>query len=50
MALTNQNYVHEEVKNKRNLGNACYHLVQNCLPSCVLSISILTYSMVHSPC
>jgi hypothetical protein len=27
--LTDQNYMQEEIKNRLNLGNACYHLVQS---------------------
>jgi len=29
MTITNQNWIHEEIKNRLNAGNACYHLVQN---------------------
>jgi len=28
-AATNQNYIHEEIKNVLNLGNASYNSVQN---------------------
>jgi hypothetical protein len=31
--LTNQNDIHDEIKNRLNLGNACYHSVQNLLSS-----------------
>jgi hypothetical protein len=31
--ITNQNYMHDEVKTRLNAGNACYHSVQNLLPS-----------------
>ena len=31
--LTNQNSTQEEIKRRLNLGNVCYHLVQNVLPS-----------------
>jgi hypothetical protein len=35
--VTNQNYIHKEIKSRLNLGNPCYHSVQNllffCLPS-----------------
>jgi hypothetical protein len=27
----NQNFIHEEIKNSLNSGNACYHSVQNLL-------------------
>jgi len=29
--VTNQNHVHEEIKNRLNTGNACYYSVQNLL-------------------
>jgi hypothetical protein len=32
--ITNQNLNEEEIKRRRNSGNACYHSVQNC---CLLS-------------
>jgi hypothetical protein len=34
--LTDQNYIHEEIKSRLNLGNACYHSVQSLLfyPAC----------------
>jgi hypothetical protein len=35
--LTNQDCMHEEIKGILNLGNACYHLVQSLLSSCLLS-------------
>jgi hypothetical protein len=35
--LRNQNCIHKEVKSRLNLGNACYHAVQNFLSSCLLS-------------
>jgi hypothetical protein len=31
--VTNQNFIKEEIKWKLNSGNACYHSVQNRLPS-----------------
>jgi hypothetical protein len=31
--LTNQNDIHDEIKNRLNSGNACYHSVQNLLSS-----------------
>jgi len=31
--LTNQNDIHDEIKSRLNLGNACYHSVQNLLSS-----------------
>jgi hypothetical protein len=35
--LTNRNSIHEEIKSKLKLGNACYHSVQNLLSSRLLS-------------
>jgi hypothetical protein len=35
--LTNQNYIHVEIKSRLKSGNACYHLVHNLLSSCLLS-------------
>jgi hypothetical protein len=37
MTLTNQNDIHDEIKSILNLGNACYHSVQNLLFSCLIS-------------
>jgi hypothetical protein len=31
--VTNQNLIQEEIKRRLNSGNACYHSVQNLLPS-----------------
>jgi hypothetical protein len=31
--LTDQNFIHEGIKSRVNLGNACYHSVQNLLSS-----------------
>jgi hypothetical protein len=33
---TNQNDVHEEIKNRLNSGNACYHSVHNLLSFCLI--------------
>jgi expansin (peptidoglycan-binding protein) len=38
--ITNQNLIHEEIKGRLNLGNACYHSVQNILTSRLLSKNI----------
>jgi DNA modification methylase len=35
--LTNQNSIHEEIRRRLKLGNACYHSVQNLLSSGLLS-------------
>jgi hypothetical protein len=47
MTVTNQNCIHEEIKCRLNLGNACYHLVHNLL-SCLVpkDIKINTYKTV----
>jgi hypothetical protein len=37
MKVTDQNLIREELKRRLNLGNACYHSVQNILSSHVLS-------------
>jgi hypothetical protein len=34
-SVTNQDYIHEEIKSKLNLETACYHSVQNFLSSCL---------------
>jgi hypothetical protein len=35
MEVTNKNLIHEEMKSRLNLGNSCYHSVQNfCLVWC----------------
>jgi sorting nexin-29 len=34
--LTDQNCIHEEIRSRLNSGNACYHAVQNLLPSRLL--------------
>jgi len=39
-AMTNQNSIHEEIKCRLNLGNACYLSVQNLLFSSLLSKNI----------
>jgi hypothetical protein len=35
--LTNQNGIRDEIKNRLNSGNACYHSVQNLLSSHLIS-------------
>jgi hypothetical protein len=37
MTVTNQKLVQEEIKRRLDLRNACYHQVQNLLPSRMLS-------------
>jgi hypothetical protein len=39
-ALTNQNFIQEEIKSRLKLGNACYNSVQNLLSSSLLSKNI----------
>jgi hypothetical protein len=36
-AVTNENCIHEQIKNRLRLENACYHSVQSLLSSCLLS-------------
>jgi hypothetical protein len=38
--LTEQNWMHEEIKSRLNSGNACYHWVQNLLSSSLWSRSV----------
>jgi hypothetical protein len=33
MTVTNQNFIQKEIKRRMNLGNACYHSIQNLLSS-----------------
>jgi hypothetical protein len=35
--LIDQNFMHEEINNRLNMGNACYHSVQSLLSSRLLS-------------
>jgi hypothetical protein len=37
ITVTNQNWIHEEIRSRFNSGNACYHSVLSLLPSCLLS-------------
>jgi hypothetical protein len=49
--LTNQNDIHDEIKNRLNSGNACYYSVQNLLSSCLISktLKIKIYKTVLLP-
>jgi hypothetical protein len=49
--LTNQNSIHEEIKSRLKSGNACYHSVQNLLPSSLLSknVKIKIYRTIILP-
>jgi len=38
--LRNQNSVQEEIKSRLKSGNACYHSVQNLLPSSLISKNV----------
>jgi hypothetical protein len=38
--LTDQNCMHGEITRRLNSGNACYHLVQSFLSSCLLSVNV----------
>jgi hypothetical protein len=49
--ITNQNLIHEEIKSRLNLCNACYHSVQRFLSSCLLSknVKIKIYRTIILP-
>jgi hypothetical protein len=49
--VTNQNLIQEEIKRNQNLGNACYHSVQNLLSSHLLykHIKIRIYKSIIFP-
>jgi hypothetical protein len=49
--LTDQNSIHEEIKSRLNLGNACYHSVQSLLSSCLLSrnVKVKIYKTIILP-
>jgi hypothetical protein len=51
ITVTNQNLIEEEIKRRLNSGNACYHSVQNLLPSRLLSknLKIRIYKIVILP-
>jgi hypothetical protein len=51
MTVTNQNLIHEEIKSRLNLGNACYHSVQKLLSFCVLfkNVKIGLYKSIILP-
>jgi hypothetical protein len=40
ITITNPNLIYEEIKNRLNSGNTCYHLVQNLLPPRLLSKNV----------
>jgi hypothetical protein len=49
--LTDQNCIHEEIKSRLNLGNACYHSVQSLLSSRLLSrnVKVKIYRTITLP-
>jgi hypothetical protein len=49
--LTDQNCVREEIKNRLNSGNACYHSVQSLLSSRLLSrnVKVKIYKTIILP-
>jgi len=48
-ALTNQNHIQEEIKNRVKSGNACYQLLQYLLSSSLLSKNIKIYRTIILP-
>jgi len=52
MTLTDQNFIHEEIKSTLNSGNACYHKVQNLLSFSLLceNLQIKIYRTVNFIC
>jgi hypothetical protein len=50
-ALTDQNYIHEEIKSRLNSGNAYYHSVQSLLSSRLLSrnVKVKIYKTIILP-
>jgi hypothetical protein len=51
MAVTDQNFIQEEMKRRLNSGNACYHSVQNLLSSHLLckNLEIRIYKTIIFP-
>jgi hypothetical protein len=49
--VTNENLIKEEIKKRLNSGNACYHSIQNLLPSRLLSknLKIRIYKTIILP-
>jgi hypothetical protein len=49
--VTNKNLIQEEIKRRLNSGNACYHSVQNLLPSRLLSenVKVRIYKIIILP-
>jgi hypothetical protein len=36
MIVTNQNFIHKEIKSRLTSGNSCYHSLHNSLSPCIL--------------
>jgi hypothetical protein len=51
MTLPNQNDIHDEIKSRLNLRNACYQSVQDLLSSCLIpkNLKIKIYKIVVLP-
>jgi len=51
MTVTNENFIHKEIKSRLNFGNAYCHLVQNILTSHHLpkNLEIKTYRTIVLP-
>jgi len=49
ITLTGQNSVQEEIKNRLNSGNACYHSVQNLLSSSLVYKKITIHRLISWP-
>jgi hypothetical protein len=49
--LTDQNFIHEEIKSRLNSGNVCYHSVQSLLSSHLLSrnVKVKIYNTIILP-
>jgi hypothetical protein len=49
--LTDQNWIHEEIRSRLNSLNACFHAVQNLLSSRLLyrNVKIRTYKTIILP-
>jgi hypothetical protein len=49
--LKDQNCINEEIRSRRNSGNACYHAVHNLLSSCLLfrNVKIKIYKTIILP-
>jgi hypothetical protein len=48
--VRNQNLIQEEIKRRSNMGNACYHSVQNLLSSRLLSKNITRICETNFSC